>query len=377
MPKDSSELGQTILQKTDGDFTFSILEKDKIIAGRDTMGVQPLYYGENERIAALASSRKPLWKLGIEKPKSFPPGNLALVSKERFEFIPVKTLAYCEPEYMNLEQTAEKLQRLLEKAVLERVEDEKKVAVAFSGGLDSSIIAFLARKRLSTVYLLHVSLENQPETVEAKKAAADLNLPILTCLHTESDVQNDLPKVVRIIEEKDAMKASIGVPLYWTAREAAKKGFHVLLAGQGADELFGGYQRYLDMYLLCGHKEVERVLFKDVCNLHETNIERDTKICLFNNLELRVPFASYQVAKFAIKIPLKYKIEKRQDSLRKIVLRRVAENLKLPASIVNRPKKAIQYATGVNKAIKKIAKEENMTVKEYIDRIYLDVHSGM
>jgi asparagine synthetase B (glutamine-hydrolysing) len=184
LPKENFRLGEAVLENTEGDFTFQILEKDKIIAGRDAMGVEPLYYGENETIAALASSRKPLWKLGIEKPQSFPAGNLAVIDKKGFEFKPVKTLSYSEPEPMTMDVAAERLQNLLEKAVCERVGGMRKIAVAFSGGLDSSLIAVLAKKCSANVRLFHVSLENQPETIEAQKAAVDLSLPIETYLYS-------------------------------------------------------------------------------------------------------------------------------------------------------------------------------------------------
>jgi asparagine synthase (glutamine-hydrolysing) len=368
-------MGEAILENTEGDFTFLIVEKDKIVAGRDPVGVQPLYYGENETIAALASSRKPLWKLGIESPKSFPPGNLAVVSEKGFQFKPIKTLSCSEPEPMTMDIAAERLEALLEKAVRERVAETKKVAVAFSGGLDSSLVAVLAKKCPANVRLFHVSLQNQHETIEAEKAAADLDLPIQTCLYTEKDVENVLPEVVGIIEENDPVNASIGVSLYWTAKRAAEERFHVILAGQGADELFGGYQRYVNQYLLHGDEEVRRVIFDDIRRLHEINIERDAKICCFHNIELRLPFASYEVAELAVKIPLEYKIEKRRDSLRKLVLRKVANNLRMPASIVDKPKKAVQYGTGINKAIKKIAKKRKTTVKEYINNLFLMEHN--
>ncbi len=72
-----------------------------VAAGRDPIGVQPLYFGENKDIAAFATNRKALWKLGIENPVSFPPGNLAFVNKEGFKFKPVKTLTYTEPKAHN------------------------------------------------------------------------------------------------------------------------------------------------------------------------------------------------------------------------------------------------------------------------------------
>ncbi len=368
---DIFKLGEALLENTEGDFSFLILEKDRIIAGRDLVGVRPLYYGENETIAALASSRKALWKLGIEKPQSFPPGNLAVASGRGFEFKPIKTLTYSEPEFMTMEKAVERLQKLLEKAVRVRVAGTKEVAVAFSGGLDSSLVAALAKKYGVDVHLFHVSLENQRETAEANKAAADLNLPIQTHLYRESDVGTVLPDVVGLIEENDPVKASIGVSMFWVAEKAAEAGFHVLLTGQGADERFGGYQRYINQYLSHGDEEVRRAMFDDVSRLHENNIERDAKICSFHDIELRLPFATYQIADFAIKLPLELKVEKKQDSLRKLVLRRVAENMNMPASITEKPKKAVQYATGINSAIKEIARRQRTTAKDYVNRLFL------
>jgi len=247
----------------------------------------------------------------------------------------------------------------------------KDVAVAFSGGLDSSIIAALAKKCQANVCLFHVSLENHHETVEAKKAAEALNLPIQTILYKESDVETVLPKVVGLVEENDPVKSSIGIAMYWVAQKAAEAGFRVLLAGQGADELFGGYKRYVDQYVSHGAEEVRKTLYEDVGRLHETNIERDVKICNFHDIQLRLPFATYQIANFAVKLPTELKIERKQDSLRKLVLRRVAENLNLPPSISKKPKKAVQYSTGINNALQQMAKSQKITLKEYIDRIFI------
>ncbi|MBT0158924.1 hypothetical protein G4O51_02950 [Candidatus Bathyarchaeota archaeon A05DMB-2] len=363
--------GKALFGEVEGDFSFLIAEPKRIIVGRDVVGVQPLYYGENKRVAALASSRKALWKLGIEKTSSFPPGNLAVVTSEGFKFEPVKTLTYAEPEPITMQTAAKTLNKLLEQSVRKRLAGTTEVAVAFSGGLDSSVVAFLAKKCGANVRLIHVSLENRPETEEAKKAADALRLPIQVHLFKESDVEEVISKVVELIEEPDPVKASIGVPFYWTAEKATEAGLYVLLAGQGADELFGGYQRYVNDYLAHGEEKVRRTIFEDVLRLHESNIERDVKICSFHDVELRLPFASYQIAQFALSLPLELKFEKKQDSLRKMVLRKVAENIGLPGSIVEKPKKAVQYATGVSDVLKKLGRKQNRTVKEYVNALFL------
>ena len=361
---------ESFIRRTEGDFSLLIAEPERIVAGRDPVGVQPLYYGENVALVALASNRKTLWKLGIKETRSFPPGHLALVSREGIKFKPVKTPVFSKPKNTTMQEAVATLQRLLERSVRQRVRDVNEVAVAFSGGLDSSTIAFLAKKCQANVHLIHVSLRDRPETEEAKKAAEELRLPINVYLFREEDVAKVAAKVVELVEEPDPVKAAIGIPFYWTAEKAKEYGLQVLLAGQGADELFGGYQRYVNDFLACGEETVRKNMYDDIARLHESNIERDAKICNFHGVGLRLPFASYRIVEFAISLPLEMKIDKNQNSLRKLVLRKAAENMGLPSFISNKPKKAVQYATGISLALKKTAKKQKTTVSEYVSRLF-------
>jgi len=369
-PLHCEALLQTLIANADGDYSFLMLKDGWIAAGRDPVGVQPLYYGENQSVAAVATNRKALWKLGIEKPTSFPPGNIAFVNCEGFQFKPVKTLTYAEPTPITLDEAAKRLQALLEESIRRRTYDVKEVAVAFSGGLDSSLVAFLASKLGVKVNLLHVSMENQAETEEAIKASDGLNLPLQVHLFKDSDVEKTLPKAVELIEEPDPIKASVGLPFYWAAEKAAEAGFRVMLAGQGADELFGGYQRYVNEYCKEGSEKVRKTMFNDVVRIHESNLERDLKITGFHDVELRLPFASFELAEFALSLPLECKIEQKPDTLRKLVLRKVALNVGMPNSMVDKPKKAVQYSTGINDAIKRVAKKHGKAVNEYIGELF-------
>jgi asparagine synthase (glutamine-hydrolysing) len=370
LEKNHKETMKNLIEESEGCFAFAVAEPEKITAGRDIMGIHPFYYGENMDFAALASERKALWRIGIKTVNSFPPGNMALVDRNGFKFKPIKTLAYSKAKQTTMQAAAKKLQKLLQHSVKERVSGLSEVAVAFSGGLDSSIIAFLAANSGADVHLIHVSLENQPETEQAKKAAEKLRLPIHVYLYDEEDVEKILPKVLWLIEESDPIKASIGIPFYWTAEKASEMDFKVMLAGQGADELFGGYQRYVHDYLTYGSEKLRETLFNDVLKMYETNFERDFKICNFHNVELRLPFATYQIAKFATELPVELKMEMKDNGLRKLVLRRVAENLGLPHFIAKKPKRAIQYATGVNKILKRLATMKGMPMKEYIQETF-------
>jgi asparagine synthase (glutamine-hydrolysing) len=367
---------QTLMEQADGDYSFFLLKEGWVAAGRDPIGVQPLYFGENRDIAAFTTSRRALWKLGIETPLSFPPGNLVFVNKEGFKFKPVKTLTYTEPKPTAMDDAAKTLQVLLEQSIQRRVNGLKEVAVAFSGGLDSSLVAFMASKCGVKVSLLHVSLENQAETEEAIKAADVLDLPLQINLFKDSDVEATLPKVVGLIEEPDPIKASIGIPFYWVAENAYEAGFKVMLAGQGADELFGGYQRYVNECCNDGNEKVRKTMFDDVVRIHESNLERDLKITSFYDVELRVPFGSFDLVKFALGLPVELKIEKKTDTLRKLVLRKAALNAGVPAAIAEKPKKAVQYSTGINDAVKRIAKKHQKTVNEYIHELFLQTRSN-
>ncbi len=373
LQQNREETVKTLIKEIEGDFAFAIAEPERLIAGRDALGVRPLYYGENADFAALASERKALWKIGVEKVCSFLPGHIAFVDKSSFKFQHVKTLTYSKTKQISMQAAAKELQALLKRSMNERVSGLKEIAVAFSGGLDSSIIAFLAKNSEINVHLIHVSLENQPETEYAKKAAEELKLPIHICLYRKKDVEEILPDILWLVEEPDPMKISIGIPVYWTAEKAAKMNFKVMLAGQGADELLGGYKRYLDDYSRYGDEKVQKTIFNDVCKMYETNFERDFKICNFHNVELRLPFATYQIAKFAIGLPLELKTGTQSNVLRKLVLRRVAANLGLPQFIVEKPKRAIQYTTGTNKGLKNLAKRKGLPMEEYLRDIFQSI----
>lgn len=377
MREDHIRGAEWFLREVDGGFAFIIVEQERLIAGRDAVGIFPLYFGENRELIALASEMKALWKIGIANPSSFPPGNLLIAGKSSFKFEHVKRLTRGKMSGITLRKASEKLGVLLQSSVEKMVAGLSDVAVAFSGGLDSSLIALMAKKAGINTHLIHVSLKNQPETAHAIKVAEELKLPVHVYTYTVDDVKETLPKVLWLVEDPDQLKVSIGVPMCWAAEKAAEIGMKVLLAGQGADELFGGYKRYLTAYAVHGRKTVKEMLFNDVLGIHEANLERDCKICNFHNVELRLPYLTREITDFAVSLPLKFKVSLSRGGMRKIVLKALAKKLGLPEAVIERPKRAMQYATGVDKAIKKLAKQENLSVKEYLTRNFRSVCEKM
>jgi asparagine synthase (glutamine-hydrolysing) len=363
-----------IIRKLEGSYAFAIVLLDKIIAGRDMFGTAPFYYGENQTFCAVTSERKALWTLEIKNAHSFPPGNLAMMNAKGFNFKPVAVVTQPRQKTVSIKQATKRLQTLLLKSTRDRVSDIDKVAVAFSGGLDSTVVAVLAEKCVSKVNLVTVGLENQPELLVAEKAAECLRLPLHLQTYTVADVERALERVLWLIEEPDVMKVGVAIPFFWTAEAASKKGCKVLLAGQGADELFGGYHRYLSDFRLGGAQALQKSIFHDVALSYETNFQRDEPVCAIHGIDLRLPYVDREVVHFALSLPTNMKIDSADDSLRKRVLRQVARNLGIPDFVVNRPKKAVQYATGVDKALKELAHRKGLTKQSYVKQVFMKVY---
>jgi len=243
-----------IIEKIDGSYNFVILHKNRIFAGRDPFGTRPLYYGENKEVLALASEMKALWKLGIENVQSVPPGTLAVISRQGCVFEKIKDFPEPVEAKINEDEAVRRLQSLLLESLHERIEDLSKVAVAFSGGVDSGTVAFLTRKCNVEPQLICVGLEGKKELQEALSLADELDSPIHVRVLSEEEVERIIPKVLWLIEEPNPVKLSIAIPFFFTAETAKTLGFNVILAGQGSDELFGGYKRYLQFYAEKGGK---------------------------------------------------------------------------------------------------------------------------
>ncbi len=359
-----------IIRSFDGDYVFAMTKDDGIAVGRDSVGACPLYFGENEDICAVASERKALWKIGITGATSFPPGKFAVINDEGFTLETARVITQPPLQEIDEETAIQRLKSALLQSVGERISDVNEAAVAFSGGLDSSVIAFLTKLCGIDAHLICVELEGQKETAFAERAAETLDLPIHVVTYSSDDLEEDLLKVLWLVEEPSPLNTGIAVPVFWIAEQSAKLGFHVLLAGQGSDELFGGYRRYLESYAKGGAAGLQRRLYEDVVACHETNFQRDNKVCSFHRVELRLPFADWEVIQLALSFPARLKIASPRDALRKKVLRRTATMLGIPESIAEKPKKAIQYTTGVNQALKGLAKKKGLTLREYVEKAF-------
>lgn len=362
-----------VIMEVEGDFILAILYGQRLLIGRDVIGAAPLYFLDNNRFLALASERKALWQLNAEGGNviSFPPGSIAEITGKGMVLRQIRAPERVETKLVKDEEALlRELHSLLLEAIKRRLYAiNGKISVAFSGGLDSSIIAALIKETHADAILITVGLEGSKDLDDAEKVAEEIGLRIKTKTYAMRDVEETLPKVLWLIEEANALKASIKIPEYWAAEVSSKMNCKAVFFGQGGDELFGGYHKYLKEYER-SLESAEMALFLDTINLYKDSLEMSEKICAFHSIEARFPYMNYELVSFALKIPITAKISSADDPLRKRILRKYAERIGLPANVYLKPKRAIQYGTGVSKALRRVARRSGLSVQELINKVF-------
>jgi asparagine synthase (glutamine-hydrolysing) len=226
---------------------------------------------------------------------------------------------------------------------------------ALSGGVDSTLVAHLAGREC-----VAVGLEKSHDLRQAKSAAAALKLSCTFVTITPYEIAEALPVVIGEIQRKDPVNTSIALTQYFIARWAGEYGYTRILTGQGADELFGGYTRYLGSATLAADLE------RDFTGL-EAQATRDQAVAALHKTYLSMPYLDVRVVRAARAIPAEEKVRGGQ---RKIPLRKIAER-HIPAEIAWYEKKAMQYGSGVWGVMQKLARKKGykMSVQDYIDQI--------
>ena len=156
------------------------------------------------------------------------------------------------------------------------------------------------------------------------------------------------------------MDLSIAVPIFFATRLAKEEGIKVMLSGQGADEIFGGYFKYEKVTIENGHSYLHDKLWEDVLNLSSKNLERDDAASMANAIEVRYPFLDVNFINYAMRIPPEFKIKLDSKEPRKHILRLIAKNIGLPDEIIYRPKIAAQFGSGSQKEIERIANSKKI-----------------
>ena len=356
----------------DGDYAFAIYDGNNLAVLRDPLGVKPVYFGldEDKNLKAFASERKALWKIGINHVKTLPPGYMLYNWKMREVDYNLKSIVESSGIKFNAglgkktggelkDYLKFKLNESLVSAVEKRIKNLSELGIMFSGGIDSTLLAHLSSNLGVEPILYSVGHEDSADFKFAQKTAHDMGLTLHQQNLNQDDVRDYLPLVLNAIEEFNLMKLGVGMPAYVSSEMAGDDGIKVILSGQGADELFAGYHRYLEIYKRKG-ENAKNDLKNDIFNLYQVNLQRDDAVTMANGVELRVPYLDLDVINIAMNIPMKYKVNSVEDHLRKCILREVARDLGVLQYNVQRPKKAAQYGSGIDKMLRRVLKEENM-----------------
>ncbi len=340
----------------DGDYAFCVYDNKDYVAVRDEIGVKPLHYAFDENTFSFSSESKALKAINLNNSQSLNP-RYAIVNNSLLKIRDEFTRYESKIPYEDLKN---ELKTNLLEATKKRTKNLDHVALLFSAGVDSTLIAILLKKLNVNTTLYTIGTENSQDLKFSKKVAKDIDMPLKTWIINQELIEKQLEDTINTIEDTNLMKIGVGMTIKLTSQLASKDNQKVILSGQGADELFCGYNRYKNKYDTPA--ELLDELTHDLNNMYHVNLERDDKATMSNSIELRVPFLDRNVIETAVKTPIKYMLHSNEDKIRKHILREVAYEMGVPEYIAFRPKKAAQYGTGIDKIIKKkILKKKEFT----------------
>lgn len=227
------------------------------------------------------------------------------------------------------------------------------VAVAYSGGLDSSIVAALAKKRVR-VRCYCACAPSSYDEANARSFASDDGLEISTIIITDQDIVELVQLAKEIHPGAGPVSASYTIPTLCVIKRASEVG---ILSGSVADELFAGYAKYESSDDLAGAMTIDLEKALSESKMLQSYSAKVHK-------EFLVPYASESVMEAASDIPVDGKIG---PDGRKLILRECARRLGLSAA--DRPKKAAQYSSGVYRRMKLMARGEGRTVDEWFLKV--------
>lgn len=348
-------LGSRFAAEMDGDFACAIADGDELILARDAVGLRPLYYGQRDGAFSFASEAKALCHVADDI-KEFPPQHIYTSTQgfQRYTPEPKET-----PDFDTPEEAARILAELLQRAVAKRMADGAPEGSLLSGGLDSSIIACLAKECRPDLKTFTVGLGAGEDRERAREVARYLGTEHHEYTYTEREVTEALPEIIYYLEsfEEDCVRGAIAN--YFAARLAAAH-TSCVLTGEGSDEFLGGYH---EVKTAKDEPEMQRMLDQFIAVAYNTGLQRLDRMMAAHSLEFRTPFLDKAVTDFCLKIPVKWKVYG-QERVEKWILRQAFAG-RLPDSIIWRIKIPFGAGAGSSAVMESLA-EKRVSASEFM-----------
>ena len=347
--------GPDFLEELNGIFAFALydIENDFYMVARDHIGVIPLYMGVDEKGQRFFASELKALEGTCHIIEPFLPGYV-------FDSRSKKMRQWYKRDWQSYDAvkdndaSPEKLREAIEAAVKRQLMSDVPYGVLLSGGLDSSIISAIAakyaRNRVETdgtqeaywprLHSFAVGLKGAPDLVAARKVAEHIGSVHHEINYTVQEGLDAIRDVIYYLETYDVTTVRASTPMYLLARVIKSMGIKMVLSGEGADEIFGGYLYFHKApNAQAFHEETIRKLSK----LHLYDCLRANKALSAWGVEGRVPFLDKEFMDVAMRLNPEAKMAK-DGKIEKWILRKACEDL-LPESIAWRQKE--QFSDGV------------------------------
>jgi asparagine synthase (glutamine-hydrolysing) len=361
------EKGVDFLEDLNGIFAFALYdeEKDCYLIARDHIGIIPLYMGWDKAGTFYVASELKSLEGYCDKIESFPPGHyLYSVHGTRETGQGSESPGFVRwyqrdwMEYENVKDRVSSIQELreaLELAVKRQLMTDVPYGVLLSGGLDSSVVSAIAKKYAANriesngrqrawwpqLHSFAVGLEGSPDLAAAQKVADYIGTVHHEVHFTIQEGLDAIRDVIYHIETYDVTTIRASTPMYLLARVIRSMGIKMVLSGEGADEIFGGY---LYFHKAPNAKALHEETVRKLEKLHLYDCLRANKSLAAWGVEGRVPFLDKEFMDVAMRLNPEDKLSGLKGRMEKWILRKAFEDY-LPESVAWRQKE--QFSDGV------------------------------
>lgn len=248
------------------------------------------------------------------------------------------------------------LKNALFKAVEDSINTDIQLAVAFSGGIDSTLLAKICKDLGFKVTLLTVGFSHSHDIEFSKVIASKIGLPHNIYRLNEQQFYEVLSYVRHKIGCGNVSHIENCIAYFYIANLARRNGMQLVLAANGCDELFCGYNKYRLVYDkggMCIMELMDEKIANELTLMKEIEaVTRETGV------NIKQPFLTEKFISFAKNISVDQKIRGSNDLVRKHILRETALSVGIPEESAMKPKKAIQYGTMIHKKFKILSKSQ-------------------